>query len=314
MNFLLLIISLPTDNTAGRMRSWRAIKASGAAVLRDGVYLLPERASCLADFQAVFVDVQAGGGAAYLLKVSVLETTVDLAGLFQRDADYAVLLQEIERVVKELASSGQLSGIFKKITKLRKTLMQLTAIDFFPNASQQQVSMALEDLEQAARRLMSPDEPRQIAGVLAPLAISDYQNKLWATRRRPWVDRLACAWLIRRFIDQYARFLWLESPSACPPDALGFDFDGAAFSHVGHYVTFEVLLKRFQLEQAGLKRVAALVHYLDVGGVQAAEACGVESVLKGLRETLTDDDQLLAAASGVFDGLLAAFAMATGRQ
>src|SRR5690606_10116625 len=132
-------------------------------------------------------------------------------------------------------------------------------------------------------------------------------GRIWATRRRPWVDRLASAWLIRRFIDPQAQILWLDSPGDCPPDALGFDFDGATFSHVGGRVTFEVLAASFGLEQAAIARLGLLVHCLDVGGIQPPEAVGIESVLAGLRETLTQDDSLLTAASAVFDGLLANF-------
>ncbi len=115
------------------------------------------------------------------------------------------------------------------------------------------------------------------------------------------------AWLIRRFIDPDARFLWLNTPQDCPADALGFDFDNAAFSHVGNRVSFEVLQASFALQDSGLNRIATLVHYLDVGGVQPEEAAGVERVLTGLRETILHDDHLLAAASAVFDGLLAGF-------
>ena len=125
----------------------------------------------------------------------------------------------------------------------------------------------------------------------------------------------ACAWLIRRFIDPQARILWLASPGDCPADALGFDFDGAIFSHVGSRVTFEVLAASFGLEQPAIARLGLLVHYLDVGGVQPPEATGIESVLAGLRETLTQDDQLLTAASAIFDGLLASFDKGeTGQQ
>ena len=101
--------------------------------------------------------------------------------------------------------------------------------------------------------------------------------------------------------------LWLASPEDCPADALGYDFDGAAFSHIGSRVTFEVLAGSFNLEQPAIKRLGMLVHYLDVGGVAPPEASGVESVLVGLRETLTDDDHLLAAACAIFDGLLVSF-------
>jgi hypothetical protein len=306
MNFILLIIALPTDNAAGRMRAWRAVKASGAAVLRDGVYLLPEHGPCLAAFDALIADIQTGGGATYLLHVNNT-AAVDYSSLFKRDAEYTALLADIAAARAGLAAVEKLSATFKKIAKLRKALAQLMAIDFFPNASQAQVQTALAELADWATRLMAPDEPHPTRGLVPVLAIADYQHKIWATRSRPWADRLACAWLIRRFIDTDAHFLWLESPAACPADALGFDFDGATFSHVGHYVTFEVLLAAFGFEQAALKRVAALVHYLDVGGVQPAEAAGVESVLKGLRDAITNDDQLLATAGSVFDGLLATF-------
>ncbi len=121
------------------------------------------------------------------------------------------------------------------------------------------------------------------------------------------VDRLACARLIRRFIDHDAQILWLDRPQDCPANALSFYFAEATFSHVGNRVTFETLQASFELQEPGLNRIAALVHYLDVGGTQAAEAAGVERVLAGLRETITDDDHLLAAASAIFDGLLAGF-------
>jgi hypothetical protein len=99
----------------------------------------------------------------------------------------------------------------------------------------------------------------------------------------------------------------LVEPRDCPADALGFDFDGATFSHVGAKVTFEVLLAAFGLEQPALKRLGALVHFLDAGGVEPPEASGVERVMAGLREAIADDDQLMLVASGVFEGLRVAF-------
>jgi hypothetical protein len=115
---------------------------------------------------------------------------------------------------------------------------------------------------------------------------------------------VASAWLIRGFIDRDARFLWLKDPEDCPEEALGFDFDGAAFTHVGERVTFEVLLANFGLAtDPGLLRLASLVHHLDAGGSPVAEAPGFEAVLAGLRERAPDDDALLAAATPVLDAL-----------
>ncbi len=137
---------------------------------------------------------------------------------------------------------------------------------------------------------------------------------MWATRRRPWVDRLASAWLIQRFIDPDARFLWLAAPEDCPATSVGFDYDGAPFSHVGTRVTFEVLVRRFALEAAIPDALGRLIHFPDVGGVSTPEAAGVESILAGLRETITDDDQLLAAACSLFDGLLKSCEMRSGNH
>ena len=140
------------------------------------------------------------------------------------------------------------------------------------------------------------------------LEISEYQNQLWATRRGLWVDRAASAWLIRRFIDPQARFRWLAKPSDCPRKALGFDFDGAAFTHVGDHVTFEVLMFSFGLDaDAALRRMGAMVRSLDVGGEAVAEGAGFEAVLAGARERLDGDDALLDAISGVLDSLYTHF-------
>ena len=119
---------------------------------------------------------------------------------------------------------------------------------------------------------------------------------------------MASAWLIARFIDSQVRFKWLAKPEDCPKRALGFDFDGATFTHIGNRVTFEVLVASFGLEDdAALARIGAIVHYLDVGGVMPPEAAGLAAVLKGLRETAKNDDALLAAVMPVFDGLYSAF-------
>jgi hypothetical protein len=157
----------------------------------------------------------------------------------------------------------------------------------------------------------SKGEPaaRRAAGIAA-LDRARFQGRRWATRQRPWVDRLACAWLIRRFIDDKARFVWLADPAGSTPaprGALGFDYDGARFTHVGTRVTFEVIAASFGLDaDPRLLRIAQSVHYLDVGGIPSPEAAGLGAVLAGLHEVHTDDDALAAAAALVFDALYAA--------
>lgn len=305
MTLLTLILSSPTENATSRMRAWRALKTAGAAILRDGVYLLPERVSCRSVLQSVADDVVADGGAAYIFRIEEAESE-NLITLFDRNESYAKLLADIARIRTALTADTALNTI-KQVRKLRKIFISLTEIDFFPGAAQQQTDTAIQDLERATARALTADEPQPVEGEICRLSIGDYQNRIWATRRRPWIDRLASGWLIRRFIDPSARILWLAAPADCPPDVLGFDFDGATFSHVGTRVTFEVLLLGFGLESPALRRLGMLIHYLDVGGVQPSEAAGVESVLGGLRETILDDDRLLAVAGSVFDGLLGNF-------
>ncbi|HHK3934478.1 MULTISPECIES: chromate resistance protein ChrB domain-containing protein [Stutzerimonas] len=304
-NWLSLIIALPTANATERMRAWRALKSSGAAVLRDGVYLLPDTPACREALEAVERDILGSNGTAFLLPINDPQGERFIE-LFDRSEDYAKLRVEIEACQAQLTSDNALTST-KQVRKLRKAFAQLAAIDFFPAAARQQTDTALKTLETAISRALSQDEPSSHDQPIEQLDRRDYQGRLWATRKRPWVDRLASAWLIRRCIDPSARILWLDTPSDCPTEALGFDFDGATFSHVGSRVTFETLQASFALVEPGLSRIAALVHYLDVGGVQPAEAVGIERVLAGLRETILNDDHLLTAACAIFDGLLAAF-------
>lgn len=301
MKILLLILSLPTENAAARMRAWRALKASGAAALRDGVYLLPAgegRDEMLVEVEA---DVTASGGQAWLLETN--ETDYPFAALFDRTEEYRRLAADIETTLADVASTP-LPDLARLVRKLRKGIAAVQAIDFFPGEAGRQATARIAELERQLAARTAPDEPQACTITLQRLDPAAYRGRVWATRRRPWVDRLASAWLIRRFIDPEARILWLSSPADCPAEALGFDFDDAAFSHTADFVTFETLLHSFGLEgDAALARLARLVHFLDVGGLPVAEAPGVEALLAGLRETEPDDDALLDAACNLFDWL-----------
>ncbi|MCU6433727.1 chromate resistance protein [Undibacterium sp. Jales W-56] len=305
MKWILLISSLPTGNATVRMRAWRALKTSGAVVLRDGVYLMPDHDFCKAALDAIATDVISGGGSASILRVEEPDAT-DFASLFKRNEEFTALLADVAKVQDSL-SNDTVQETLKQTRKLRKVFATIAEIDFFPGEAQAHANAALQELELNIARVLTPDEPHAMTGSISRLAISDFQGRRWATRCRPWVDRLACAWLIRRFIDPQAQLLWLTSPDDCPADALGFDFDGATFSHVANRVSFEVLLESFGLDSPALRQLCALVHYLDVGGIQPPESVGIESVLAGMRTTITGDDQLVLAASSVFDGLLATF-------
>jgi hypothetical protein len=309
-SWLIFIVSLPTHNSTGRMRVWRALKALGCGVLRDGVYLLPQRPAFRQTLRLQAEDVIAGGGNAHILALDSenREQQKAFEKLFDRSVDYAKLLADIRQASGLNLQPENAAKLQKQSHRLRKEFEAIARQDFFPGAARDQAAAALEDLEHAVNESLAPDEPHAVHRRIRRLQHKDYQGRTWATRRRPWIDRLASAWLIRRFIDPEARFLWLAAPEDCPAEALGFDFDGAAFTHVGAKVTFEVLLASFGLaKDAVLERVGALVHYLDAGGIPVPEAAGLEALISGMRQRWTDDDELLAEAEKIFDAFYQAF-------
>jgi hypothetical protein len=293
VEWLALVTTLPSANTAARMRLWRAVKAQGAAVVRDGVYLLPALESTGEALRALAADVREAGGAAEVLQVAAdAAQHLSFRALFDRAADYAALIE-----------AAAAAGDERALRRLTRDFETTSAIDYFPGEAREQAQAALTEL--AAR--LAPDEPRPSDAAIRRLDVAAYQGRRWATRKRLWVDRMASAWLIRRFIDRKANFVWLDDPRDCPADALGFDFDGAAFTHIQgnpERVTFEVLAASFGLDaDPALAKIGTIVHYLDVGGAPVAEAAGIEAVLAGLRTAAANDDKLLKQAGRVFDGL-----------
>ena len=309
MSFLALFVSLPTKASTGRMRVWRSVKAQGYATLRDGVYLLPDSADSAATLGEVAAQAVEVGGSGQVYRLSGCDEAqkAALRALFDRGEEYASIAEEIKALGRNLASPDGADAM-RKLQPLVRRFEQVNRIDFFPGEAQRQTLSLLDDLRDAITRRMSPDEPTARQTDIPRLNRADYQGRTWATRARPWVDRLASAWLIRRFIDPSARIVWLASPSDCRNGWLGFDFDGAAFSHVGTKVTFETLLASFGLDSApALVRLGKLVHCLDLGGLPVAEALGIESLLAGLRASEPDDDALLARACEIFDWLLKSY-------
>ncbi|MDP2785123.1 MAG: chromate resistance protein [Sulfurimicrobium sp.] len=303
--WLALVVSLPATNATLRMRIWRATKALGCAVLRDGVYLLPAGRGLRQALRMHAEEIKQGGGSAYLLNVAnpSTEEKTDFQSLFDRGEEYRRLMERINEFSAAIGTLDAAAGR-RQLKVLWRDFETLVALDYFPRGGKVEADTLLAGAEAAFLSSLMPGEPQFAQGNITPRNGADYQGRLWATRKHLWVDRMASAWLIRRFIDREARFLWLEKPEDCPPEALGFDFDGAQFTHVGKRVSFEVLLASFGLESdPALMKLAALVHQLDAGGLPLAETAGVEMVLGGLRASQPDDDALLAAAGGVFDGI-----------
>ena len=310
--FHTLVLSLPTRNSTLRMRVWRALKDSGSAVLRDGVYLLPSAApaTVLAKLES---EIRSHGGFAMTLetKPASSEHQASIQALFDRTADYAALVKRISETGASLARLGPRKGL-TAVRRLEQAMQKLASIDFFPGEARQQAAAALAGLKAAYAELHSTNEPRSSMKGLRQVDPARYQKRVWATRKAPWVDRLASAWLIKRFIDRDAKFAWLERPSALPRKAVGFDFDGAEFTHVKNRVTFEVLMATFGLQDdAALAAIGAAVHFLDVGGIPAPDAKTLETMLKGAREKARSDDHLLGEAMRTLDLLYSGYRAAT---
>ena len=303
----LLLATLPSQPNAVRLRVWRAIKALGCAALRDGAYLLPQ--AQVAALDALANEVRAHGGSASVLTLLPRNDAhqQELLALFDRSAAYADWRAAAQALPRELPTLAE-PDARRRLRAVADALAAVQRTDHLPGAASAQAQEHMAQLRHVVEARFSRGEPRAIpAATIARLDARKFRGKRWATRARPKVDRLACAWLVRRFIDAQAQFLWLVDPAQAPRGVIGFDFDGARFSHVGARVSFEVMAASFGLEtDPKLARIGAVVRCADTGGMPVAEAAGLEAVLGGLRALHADDDALAAAAAAVFDALYAA--------
>jgi hypothetical protein len=308
VEWLLLSATLPATPSALRVRVWRALKATGAGTLRDGVYLLPASAptaQALWDIERAIVE---SGADAHMLVVPARNAAQEqvFRSLFDRSEAYAEFAQSVKESRKLLKTATE-AEMRRSLRQLESQLGGIQATDFFPSKDGGRAAAAMAALRREVEQRLSPGEPSAADEAIERLAIDDYQGRIWATRSRPWVDRLGTAWLIRRFIDRSPTFVWLDDPVRCPKRALGYDFDGARFSHVGDRVTFEVVAHAFGLdEDPAIARVGALVHYIDVGGIPVEEAAGFEAIVRGLQRQHALDDALFDAAAPLFDALRSA--------
>ena len=305
----LLLVTLPTQPNAVRLRIWRALKALGCAALRDGAYVLPAHEAPA--LEALAVEVRDNGGQASVLSLFPRDELQkqEVLAQFDRTEAYAAWNESVKTSFAIYQTLPE-ADARKRLRVTSDALSAIKQIDYYAGATATDADAMLLLLRQAFDARFSKGEPQATPAKVARLDATKFLGKRWATRARPWVDRMACAWLITRFIDPQARFVWLQDPSKAPKGVLGFDYDGARFSHVGtqgnERVTFEMLMESFGLEvDAQLQSIAQLVHYLDAGGIPVAQAAGLEAILGGLREVHADDDALIKATGAVFDALYA---------
>jgi hypothetical protein len=303
-HWLVTVTQLPTDDPASRMRMLRTLESLGAAVLREGVYVLPDTPDNRRALDRLAQYVAQNAGQASVLRVEAGSEAqhVQFRQLFDRSARYEELTKNI------LSLRGgfgvvDASAISRVLHKQRRDLEAIAALDFFPTAARDRAERTLADAEAAIRELLFPAQ-----GVAAEHATEPMQRRTWATRRPLWADRLACAWLIRRFIDSEAKLLWLDKGAPCPEGAIGFGFEGARFTNSESRVTFEQMLAQFGMAaHLALGRIGGIVHFLEVRGTPVPEAAGVQTLLQGAVRRASSEDELLREAEKTFDLLYEAY-------
>jgi hypothetical protein len=296
--WLLLLYSLPATHKAERVAVWRKLAKSGAVQIKTSTYLLPDRLPQYELFQWFAKEVRDYGGESTLIRAKEIEGLPNrkLVDLFNstRAKEYAALI----RALRKLIARKNRNGVFAdELEKLKREFRRIREIDFFD-------SPLAQDVEALLQRVQTADHARKIPA--AKLETKHYQSRRWVTRPRPEIDRVASAWLIRRFIDPKAKFIFAKNLESAA-SALPFDFPEGEFSHHGEDCTFETLIRRFRIEDKALRKIGEMVHDADLEDekFQRSECIGIDRVLKGWAKGGMSDEQILGQGAQCFDGLYA---------
>ena len=302
--WLALIASLPTEDPAARMRGLRTLESLGAAVIREGVYLLPETGATRQGLEYLADYISKGAGSAQVLTVVPASEAQEQAfrRMFDRSARYTELLKVVESLRSGFGIADP-SAVLRVLHKKRHDFEAISALDFFTSDLQERAKAALNDAEAAVHKLLFPAQSQASGAPDEPM-----RRRVWATRKPAWADRLACAWLIRRFADPEGTVVWLEKNHEPPTNAVEFGYSGARFGNSATQVTFEVMLQHFGLAtNAALVKIGAIVHFLEARDTPVPEAAGVQTLLQGAARRSTSDDELLGEAEKTFDLLYEAY-------
>ena len=324
--WLLLVHQLPAQPAYQRVKIWRRLQFLGAVAVKKSVYALPLTDDALEDLLWTAKEVEAAGGEALVCEARLVQGTTDeqLRALFDaaRSRDYDSVIAEARDLRKQLAkrnvAAPDLAAASGSARRLRKRFTEITGIDFFGANGREAADGVLREID--ARIVTLTASPAPPAPIARPAAQA-MQVKTWVTRRGVKIDRVACAWLIRRFIDPKATFRFVD-PTAYKPSSgeLRFDMADAEFTHRGDRCSFEVLLMEAALKDPALSAIAEIVHDLDLKDEKfgRAEAEGVRHIMAGLTLATTDDEARIRQAGDLFDNLYRSFqqkpARAAGRK
>ncbi|MFA4829984.1 MAG: chromate resistance protein ChrB domain-containing protein [Thermodesulfovibrionales bacterium] len=317
-SWLLFFYSVPSKPVSNRMKVWRRLAKAGAIQSKGGVYILPYSEEHNELFQWLVSEVTAMKGEAAFVRVENIETmkNSEVIGLFnqQLEKDYGSLMKKVEELERKVSSVRKGGGtqnnkkLMEQMARIRKEFEGIRAVDFFSSKARENLKKNIRALE-AGLKGISGTGTREQKIPLAQKRAEDYQGRIWATRKRPFIDRMASAWLIRKFIDSSAAFKFADEKELedVAGDTVAFDVSGGEFTHVADMCTFEVLVKSFGLKDKTLKKIAEIVHELDIKDekYKNPEARGIEEILIGLRKTSKSDTGLLEKGMEVFEMLYA---------
>jgi hypothetical protein len=300
MNWLVLSYSLPTGpNSSPRVTLWRRLRRLGAVAV-SGVYILPAHDECREAFQWLAQEIRQAQGEALILHVAQVEglSDTEVIALFHaaRRKEYAELETHIATLEEQTADDqASHSAALDGLERLRRRFAELRHIDYFATPEGVRIETRLNQLALA----LAPPTQHQ---TIVPTAVTAYQGRRWSTRPRPHVDRLACAWLIRRFIDPHATISYTTTPAL---DDVTFDIEDGTFTHTGSLCTFETMVRTFGLDNPALQIAAEIVHTIDLRDAQYAhpEIVGIETVLDGWLQLDVSDDEREQWGQALFEGL-----------
>jgi len=318
--WLLFFYSVPSRPVNSRMKIWRKLSRAGALQFKGAVYLLPFSDEHQEFFQWLVSEVAAMGGEAAYVKAETLATTsnAEVIALFdeQRQREYQALSGVVDECEMRLNSIQKgsavknIKGFSDQIYKAAKTLQDLQNIDFFSSRAGAALRTRVEALTSALKNMPGGKTETKELTLIPARQIKEYQGRTWTTRKRPFIDRMASAWLIRKFIDRKASFTFMDERTLkrSGEGTVSFDVSGGDFTHRGDLCTFEVLVKSFGLKDIIVKKIAEIVHELDIKDdrYRTADAKGLESVLAGIRKTAKDDADALEKGMAVFEMIYAA--------
>lgn len=313
VRWLLLIHQLPAKPAYARVKIWRRLKGLGAVTVKNSVYALPANAETQEDFAWLVKEIAELGGEAFVCEAQLVDGLGDaeVQALFEaaRDEDYA----EIATAARDLGGkrSGEAGADFAtQVARLRKQLDEIVAIDFFGADGREPAEGLVSGLEAGLHKEGDAMTPTETSAASNPL-----NNRVWVTRQGVQVDRIASAWLIRRFIDPAARFKFVPGTGyAAQPGELRFDMFEGEFTHRGDRCTFEVLLAEAKLDDPALAAIGEIIHDIDLkdGKYGRAEAAGIRSLIAGIAAPNVDDTQRLTRGAVLLDDLYNSFASTQG--